>query len=152
MKAEIYLSLIRKLDVLISNEQLELENILTLATKTTQDNDGMPHAPGTSDKVGNLSVKLLMKEQEINHMIDVFVDLKEEIKAQIRTLPTDECDVLYKYYVLNQKLFDIADEREQSVDWIKKLKWRGISKIKVLQSEAYKSACALLFSENSSHF
>ena len=106
--------------------------------------DGMPHAPGTSDKVGNLSVKLLMKEQEINHIIDTFVDLKYEIISQIRTLPTDECDVMYKYYVLNIGLFDIADEREQSVDWIKKLKWRAISRIKVLQSEAFKEACKVL--------
>ena len=144
MRAEEYLGLVRRLDTLISNEQLEKENLLTLATKTTQDNDGMPHAPGTSDKVGNLSVKLLMKEQEINHIIDTFVDLKYEIISQIRTLPTDECDVLYKYYVLNYGLFDIADEREQSIDWIKKLKWRAISKIKVLQSEAFKQACAVL--------
>ena len=152
MKAETYLELIGKLDVLINNELLEKEKLFTLATKTTQDNDGMPHAPGTSDKTGNMSVKLLMKQQEIDHMIDVFVDLKEEIKAQIRTLPTDECDVLYKYYVLDWKLSDVADARNQSMTWIKDLKWRGISKIKVLQSEAFKEAEKLLFSEKNTHF
>lgn len=144
MKTETYLDLVRRLNVLIDNEQLEKENLFTIATKTTQDDDGMPHAPGVSDKVGNISVKILMKEQEIDHMIDTFVDLREEIKAQIRTLPTDECDVLYKYYVLNWTLAKISDERIQSIDWIKKLKWRGISKIKVLQSEAFKEACKLL--------
>ena len=144
MKTEEYLELVRKLDTLINDELLEKENIRTLATKTTQVIDDMPHAPGVSDKVGNLSVKLLMKQQEIDHIVDTYVDLKDEIIKQIRTLPADECDVLYKYYVLNQGLFDIADEREQSVDWIKKLKWKGISKIKVIKSNAYKSACKIL--------
>ena len=144
MRTETYLELVRKLDVLITNELLEKESIFTLAAKTTQTLSDMPKAPGTSDKVGNLSVKLLMKQQEIDNIIDVYVDLKDEIISQIRTLPADECDVLYKYYVLGYGLFDIADSREQSVDWIKKLKWRGVGKIKVIQSDAYKSACKVL--------
>jgi DNA-directed RNA polymerase specialized sigma subunit len=85
-----------------------------------------------------------MKEQEIDHIIDVLVDLRDEIKAQIRTLPDNECDVLFRYYVLNQTLTSIAEERYQSVDWIKKLKWRGVSKMTVVQSEAFKETCRLL--------
>ena len=144
MRAEGYLQLVIKLNMLINDELLEKENIATLATKTTQTLSDMPHAPGISDKVGNLAVKLAMKQHEIDDMIDVYVDLRSEIKEQIRTLPADECDVLYKYYVLNHSLSDIAEERYQSVDWIKKLKWRGTSKIKVIKSEAYNKACKVL--------
>lgn len=144
MRKEKYLELVRKLNVLINNELLEKENIATLATKTTQTLSDMPKAPGTSDKVGNLALKLLMKQIEIDNMIDVYVDLRCEIKEQIRTLQTDECDVLFKYYILNMGLFDIAEDRGQSVDWIKKLKWRGTNKIKVIESEAYKEACRYL--------
>ena len=151
MTSEKYLRMIRKLDILINNELLEKENIFTLSTKTVQELSDMPHASGVSDKVGNLSVKLMMKGQEIDHIIDVFVDLKSEIIEQIRKLPEDEYDVLYKYYVLNRRLFDIADDRCQSIDWIKKLKWRGISKVQVIKSAAYMEACAILFSENNSH-
>ena len=146
MKTETYLGLVKKLNMLIDNKELEKQELFTLATKTTQVLSDMPKAPGVSDKVGNLSVKLLMKDQEINHVIDVYVDLKHEIIEQIEKLPADEYEVLYKYYVLDEGLFDIADDRSQSVDWIKKLKWRGISKIKVIQSEAYQKACTLLFS------
>lgn len=144
MKTEKYLELIKKLDVLINNELLEKERLFALSTKVNQELSDMPRGTNTSDKIGDGAVKLLMKQQEIDHITDVFVDLKEEIKAQIRTLPVDECDVLYKYYVLDWSLFDIADEREQTVDWIKKLKWKGISKIKVIQSEAFKEACVLI--------
>lgn len=144
MKTETYLELVRKLNILINDELLEKEQLFTLAAKTTQTLSDMPKAPGTSDKVGNLSVKLLMKQQEIDHIVDTYVDLKDEIINQIRALPVDECDVLYKYYVLNIGLFDIADSRNQSIDWIKKLKWRGVHKIKVIQSEAYLAACKVL--------
>lgn len=147
MKTETYLGLIKKLNMLIENKELEKQELFTLATKVTQENDGMPHASGVSDKVGNLSVKLLMKEQEINHIIDTYVDLKNEIIGQIEKLPVDEYDVLYRRYILDDGLFEVAEHRNQSVAWIQKLTWRGMSKIKVIQSEAYKSACAIIFSE-----
>lgn len=143
MKIESYLGLIKKLDVLINNEQLEKENIFTLATKVTQSNDGMPHAPGISDKVGSAAVKLVQKEEEINHLIDLYVDLKEEIISQIRTLPADECDVLYRRYVLGEGLFDVAESREQSVAWIQKLSWRGMHHMKIVDSDVYKEVCKI---------
>lgn len=145
MTKECYLGLIKKLNILIDNETLEKENLFTLATKTTQVNDDMPHAPGVSNKVSNLSVKIVMKEQDIDHIIDVLVDLRDEIKEQIRKLPADECDVLYRYYVLNEGLFEIAEAKHFSEIWIKKLKYRGVQKIQVVQSAAYKEACKILF-------
>lgn len=143
MKIETYLGLIKKLDVLINDELLEKENIFTLATKVTQTNDGMPHVSGTSDKVGNAATKLLMKQEEINHLIDLYVDLKNEIISQIRTLPADECDVLYRRYVLGEGLFDVAESRNQSVAWIQKLSWRGMYKMKVIESDTYKKVCKI---------
>ena len=151
MTKEHYLELIQKLDLLIDDEVHELEVLHTLGTKTTQENDGMPHAIGISDKVGNSAVKILMKQEEINHLIDVFVDLREEIRSQIKKLPVKEYRVVYDYYVKNIGLFDIADNMNMSVDWIKKLKNRGVSKIEVIESEAYTEACEILFSKNNSH-
>lgn len=145
MKVETYLSLIKKLNWLINNKQLEKEELFTLATKTTQVNDDMPHAPGVSDKVGNLCVKMQLKEQEIVHAIDTYVDLKYEIICQIETLPHDEYQVIHGYYVSNMKLSEIAAGMGgYSVDWIKDLKNRGISRIRVIESEAFKEACKLL--------
>ena len=144
MTKETYLELIKKLDVLINDELLERENIFTLSTKTTQELSDMPHASGTSDKVGNLAVKLAMKQQDINHCIDVYVDLKDEIISQIRTLPTEECDVLYRYYVLGQGLFDISDNMNYSVSWVKILKYRGTQKINIIDSATYRAARKLL--------
>lgn len=130
--------------MLINNELLDKEQLFTLATKTTQELDDMPHAHNASDKVGNILVKILEKEQEIDHIIDILIDLREEIKGQIRTLPDNECDVLFRFYVLGMKLPDIAEDMHYSVDWVKKLKNRGVYHITVVESKAFKSACKLL--------
>lgn len=138
MTTDAYLRLIKKLDLLIRDTEGEKVVLRTLAEKVTQENDGMPHATGTSDKVGNIAVKLVMKEQELDYLIDLFVDLRSEIVDQLRTLPMNEYEVLYDFYVAGKRLFDIADEMCCSVDWIKKLKWRGLAKVKVIESETYK--------------
>ena len=130
MKTEDYLSLVQRLNILIGNKLEEKEELFTLATKTTQEISDMPHASGVSDKVGNLAVKLATKEEEITHAVDVYVDLKHEIISQIEKLPKDEYDVLYRRYVIGQGLFDVAEERDQSVSWIQKLTWRGLKHIK----------------------
>lgn len=144
MTNEEYLELIEKLDLHISNELEELDKLDALAEKTTQENDGMPHAPGTSDKVGNISVKIVMKQQEINETIDLFIDLREEIINQIKKLHTDEYDVLYKYYVLNMSLFKIADKRNKSDTWVKDKKKSGIKHIKINETDTLKKVLKIL--------
>jgi DNA-directed RNA polymerase specialized sigma24 family protein len=145
MTNEDYLGMIEKLNLLINNKILEKEELFTIATKTTQDNDGMPHATGTSDKVGNGSVKLLEKEVEIDRMIDLFYDLKTEIIGQIQKLPADEYDVLHKSFVQGISLADIADEKGKSLTLIKKTRRNGISNIQILRSGNLKEAEKLLF-------
>ena len=144
MKTEDYLSMVGKLNMLVNNKLEEKEELFTLATKTTQEISDMPHASGVSDKVGNLAVKLASKEEDIDHAIDVYIDLKHEIISQIEKLPKDEYDVLYRRYVVGQGLFDVAEKRDQSVSWIQKLTWRGLKKIKVIESDVYREACKML--------
>lgn len=145
MTNEEYLGMIEKLNLLINNKILEKEELFTIATKTTQDNDGMPHATGTSDKVGNGTVKIVEKEAEIDRVIDLFYDLKQEIIGQIQKLPADEYDVLHKSFVQGISLADIADEKGKSLTSIKKIRRNGISNIQILRSGNLKEAEKLLF-------
>ena len=137
--------MIEKLDLHIRNELEELDKLDALAEKVTQENDGMPHAPGTSDKVGNIAVKIVMKQQEINNTIDLFIDLRDEIINQIKKLHTDEYDVLYKYYVLNMNLADIAKTRKKSETWVKDNKKSGIKHLKINESDTYRKVLKILF-------
>ena len=144
MTEEDYLELIQKLDLLISNELEELDRLNALAVKVTQENDGMPHAPGTSDKVGNAAVKITMKQQEINEIIDLSIDLREEIIGQIKKLHKDEYDVLYKYYVLDMSIFAIADARDKSDRWVKNIKRQGMQHIEIAKTETLEKVLNLL--------
>ena len=145
MTNEEYLGMIEKLNLLITNKILEKEELFTIATKTTQDNDGMPHATGTSDKVGNSTVKIVEKEAEIDRVIDLFYDLKQEIIGQIQKLPAEEYDVLHKSFVQGMSLVDIADEKGKSLTMIKKIRRTGIANVKILWSGNLKQAEKLLF-------
>lgn len=142
---EQYLELIEELDLHINNEIEELDKLDALAEKVTQENDGMPHASGTSDKVGNIAVKIVMKQHDINEIIDLLIDLRDEIIVQIKKLPIDEYDVLYKYYVVGMSLFDIADKRNKSDTWVKEKKKSGIRHIKINESDTYRKVLKILF-------
>ena len=137
--------MIEKLNLLINNKILEKEELFTIATKTTQDNDGMPHATGTSDKVGNGTVKLLEKEAEIDRVIDLFYDLKTEIIGQIQKLSADEYDVLYKSFAQGMSLADIATEKNKHIDTIKKIRRSGIRNVRILETTNLQEARKMLF-------
>jgi DNA-directed RNA polymerase specialized sigma24 family protein len=145
MKNEEYLGMIEKLNLLINNKILEKEELFTIATKTTQDNDGMPHATGTSDKVGNSTVKIVEKEAEIDRVIDLFYDLKQEIIGQIQKLPAEEYDVLHKSFVQGLALVAIAEEKRKHLDTIKSIRRRGIANIRILDSINLREAQKMLF-------
>jgi DNA-directed RNA polymerase specialized sigma24 family protein len=145
MTNEDYLGMIEKLNLLINNKILEKEELFTIATKTTQENDGMPHATGTSDKVGNGTVKLLEKEAEIDRVIDLFYDLKQEIIGQIQKLPADEYDVLHKSFVQGISLADIAADKNKHIDTIKNTRRRGIQNVRILNSDNLREAKKMLF-------
>lgn len=145
MSNEEYLGMIEKLNLLISNKILEKEELFTIATKTTQDNDGMPHATGTSDKVGNSTVKIVEKEAEIDRVIDLFYDLKQEIIGQIQKLPAEEYDVLHKSFVQGIALSTIAEEKNKHVDTIKSVRRKGIANVRILNSQNLREAQKMLF-------
>ena len=144
MNNEEYLGMIEKLNLLISNKILEKEELFTIVTKTTQENDGMPHTSGTSDKVGNGVMKLMEKEAEIDRAIDLFYELKEEIIGQMQKLPADEYDVLHKSFVQGMPLGHIAKAKGKHVDTIKGIRRRGIRNIQILWSDNLREAMKIL--------
>ena len=145
MSNEEYLGMIEKLNLLITNKILEKEELFTITTKTTQANDGMPHASAISDKVGNGAVKLVQIAQDIDAAIDLFYDLKQEIIGQMQKLQVDEYDILYKSFVLGVPLGDIAEEKNKHIDTIKNARRSGVKNIRILESDNFKKAQKLLF-------
>lgn len=105
-----WLESIRKLDQLIDAKIAEKERVRELMVNTVGSIDGMPHAPGISDKVGNLTVKLISLEEELNALIDRYVDEKAEVVKAIEQLPEREYGVLHRYYLRSMTLEQVAED------------------------------------------
>lgn len=105
-----WLEQVRKLDELIEAKMAERERVRMLAVNTVGSMDGMPHAPGITDKVGNLTVKLISLGEELDALIDEYVDRKQEVINVLETLPEREYGVLHRYYIRNMTWEEVADD------------------------------------------
>lgn len=86
-----------------------VEEVRTMAEKTTAASDGMPHATGTSDKVGNAAVKLVELEAQLRDLEQAFIEYRTEVQMKITELPEIEYKILKLRYINYEKWDDIAD-------------------------------------------
>lgn len=83
------------LDELIKSKNAEIERTWGLACGTVGNMDGMPHAPGVSDKVGCLVVKLVSLDEELKR----YDDQRNAMLDVLQMLPANEYGVLRREYV-----------------------------------------------------
>jgi DNA-directed RNA polymerase specialized sigma subunit len=110
LEAQAWLEQIKRLDEQIDAKIAEKERIRELMVNTVGSLDGMPRATGISDKVGNLTVKLISIEEELNAMIDEYVDRKAEVLRVLEQLPEREYGVLHRYYIRRMTWEQVADD------------------------------------------
>lgn len=95
-----WLEQVKKLDELIEAKQAEKEQLWALITRTTSNNDGMPHAKGgISDPVGNIMPKLLTLKDELDRLIDEYIQHKETVIKTLHKLPPKEYGALHRHYI-----------------------------------------------------
>lgn len=105
-----WLGRIGKLDELIEAKLAERERVKALLVNTVGSLNGMPHAPGITDKVGNLTVKLISLEEDLNALIDRYVDEKEEVNKVIEQLPEREYGVIHRCYIRGMTYEQVAED------------------------------------------
>jgi DNA-directed RNA polymerase specialized sigma subunit len=105
---------VRDLDEMINAKLAERQQLMDLATKCTPDLTGMPHGSGTSDKVGNISVKLAMLAHETDTLIDQLVDHKQLVISALEKLPPKEYLVLHKHFIQGMTWATIAKDMNYS--------------------------------------
>lgn len=113
MTAKVYLSQIRRLDVIIRQKELEAENLMTLAVSLNsmdysrdkvQTSDVTSRAERLVDKAVDLSEEILEDKTKL-------ILLRQKIVAQIEALDRAEhIDLLYEKYVRYKSLTQIAEE------------------------------------------
>ena len=134
LDAREYLQQIAKDDKLIQNKCVEVYQLRCLATSVTAPMGVEPvQTSGVSDKVGNITAKIVDLEAEINRMIDKFIDDKRERIAVIEQIDDElQYTILHKHYVQGKAFSLIAEEEHYSTEWISKNHSKALAKVQRL--------------------
>lgn len=129
---------IRKIDQLIDAKIAERERLERLATDISpRPIDGMPYfAKGTvSRKVENTVVAIITLEDELNKLIDYYVDYKQKVIAELEKLPANEYGVLHRRYIRYMTWEKIAEDMGYSVQHVRRIKAQALSSLSQIVSD-----------------
>ena len=112
MNIQEWLEQVQKLDQLINAKVVERDQFMALATSVSSgDMDGMPHAKGNiSDPVGNAGVKLAMMANDIDQLIDRYIEIKQDVVSMLERLPEKQYGVLHRYYIRYMTWDEVAED------------------------------------------
>jgi DNA-directed RNA polymerase specialized sigma24 family protein len=118
MNAKEFLRQVEKLDRLIENKMVEVQQWRAIAKNTTTtlsaDRVQSSHNP---QKIQDAICKYMDLEAEINRDIDALVDAKSDVLRVIEQLGATDYDVLHKIYVQGLTLQDVASAYDRAYGW-----------------------------------
>lgn len=123
MQVKEYLKQLKSIDTLISEKQLEVNNLEDMATRISirYDKDKVLTSKD-KDKMTKTVAKIADLQQEINQYIDFLIDLKtgaQHIINQVESIPLQK--VLIGYYINNKSFEQLAEEMNRSCRHITRL-------------------------------
>lgn len=144
MKAKEYLNQVEKLDSMIHNKQIEVEQWRYIAMGSGSFKEGeRVKSSGNKQKMADVVARYVDIEMQINADIDRYVDIKQQVIKTIELLPAGEYDLLHKMYIgvvedsctryLN--LDEIADMKKKSYSSIKTLHGRALAHVQKILDE-----------------
>ena len=84
MTTKQYLKQIERLDLMIENKLSEVYNLKAMAVSiSSPSNADRVQSSGSYDKIGDKVARLVDMENEIDRLVDVYVDTRKKIIAQI---------------------------------------------------------------------
>lgn len=137
MTAEEFLKQIEKFDNLIDCKLSELYRYKCLATSVTVPTDREAvQTSGVSDKVGNMVAKIVDLENEIDTMIDEYIDTRKKCINVIEMLKDPlQYAIIHKHYVQYKAYTEIAAEENYSYVWVMTVKDKALKEIERIINE-----------------
>ena len=118
MNAKDFLLQIKKLDKLIENKLVEIQQWKAIATNSTTNMSGerveSSHNPRSKE---DAICKYMDLEIEAQKDFERFVKAKNDVISVIEQLNATEYDILHKIYVQDFTLQDVANKYDMSYSW-----------------------------------
>ena len=118
MTAKEVLVRLKEMDKHINSKIEQLEQLRTIATSCTVSTEKENvQSSGSQDKLGAIVAKIVDLQNEINASTDRFVNIRQAAKELIFQIENEkEQNVMYDYYMLRLKLWQIAEEYDISYE------------------------------------
>mgnify|MGYP001860809231 CR=1 FL=1 len=123
MTTKQYLGQIERLDRMISNKTIEIQQVENqLYNIKSIMNDCKVQTSGSKDRLGDSVSKLVDLQNELSNLIDSYVAKRQEIiKIIEKVRETNRYDLLFKKYVEQKSFEQIACEMNYSLVHIKRI-------------------------------
>lgn len=133
MDAKEFLRQIRKLDKLIENKLVEVQQWKEIATNVSPNLTGeRVQSSGNPQKIADAIGRYIDLEREINQDIDKLVETKKDVISVIEQLNATEYDVLHKVYVQGFTFDEVAITCRHSRSWATTVHGRALKHVQTI--------------------
>ena len=139
MTAVKFLEQIERADRTIDNKLGEIYRLRCLATSVTVPTDREAvQTSGVSDKVGNIVAKIIDLENEIDSMIDEYIDIRQNCIEVIESISDPlRYTVIHKHYVQYKSFVEIAEEENYTYQWVLRVHNKALGEIEEILKKKY---------------
>ena len=140
MKAKAFLGQLEKLDKIIENKLIEVEQWKSIALGVTGGGELVKvngilqkmekvQSSGNPQKMADAIARYVDIEAEINKCIDRLIDVKNDVINVIEQLNPTEYDLLHKVYVQHITLYEVSDLYDKSYSWVTTVHGRALKNV-----------------------
>ena len=135
---------LKKLPKIIENCELQKQSWMDKARKTTsggvsvyiQNNKGEDELQNMekvqSSSGGDPMGIAVGNYVDIERKIESLKAEKEQIESILEQLPSDQYNIIYKFHILEFRVYEIADDLDRSESYVEKTKKKGLENLQIL--------------------
>lgn len=136
MNAQEYLKQLKKLNMMIVNKQIEIQQWKTIASGTTAFSEGeRVQSSGNQQKMEKAVAEYVDIEESMKAELTEFVKTKQEIISVIQMLSPVHYDLLHMIYVQFLTFDDVADKYDKSYSWATTVHGRALKQVQKILDE-----------------
>ena len=131
-----FLNELKKIDAMIKNKEIEIEQWRSIATSSTVCSEGeRVQSSGSKQKMADAVIEFVDITAEVEAEKNRLIRKKRDTICVIEQLPATQYDLLHKIYVQGFTLAEAADIGMKSYSWAKNVHRKGLSNVQKILDE-----------------